>query len=133
MAPTNSAAYLEAKQSPKLIIRSAPYTSAKEDQIVIKNHALAINPIDWLVQERGDLLYTWLAYPFILGTDVSGEVVEVGTGVSRFKVGDRVLGFGFLVGSAKKINDPAKGGFQEYTVLLSHMAAKIPDSVTYER
>lgn len=30
-------------------------------------------------------------YPFILGTDVSGTVEEVGEGVTRFQKGDRVI------------------------------------------
>jgi NADPH:quinone reductase-like Zn-dependent oxidoreductase len=32
-------------------------------------------------------------YPFILGTDVAGEVAEVGSAVKDFKKGDRVLGY----------------------------------------
>jgi NADPH:quinone reductase-like Zn-dependent oxidoreductase len=34
-------------------------------------------------------------YPNICGTDVAGEVHEVGEGVTRFKKGDRVIGFVF--------------------------------------
>lgn len=131
MAPTNTAAYLEAKKSPKVVVRSAPYTSAKVGQIVIKNHAVAINPIDWLVQERGDIMFGWLKYPFIMGTDQAGEVVEIGPGVSRFKVGDRVIGH--AAGTNENINDPAQGSFQEYTVLLEHMSSKIPDDMSYEK
>ncbi|KAE8445417.1 hypothetical protein EG329_013430 [Mollisiaceae sp. DMI_Dod_QoI] len=131
MAPTNTAAYLESKKSPKLVVRSAPYTSAKAGQIVVKNHALAINPLDWLVQERGDIMFGWLAYPFIMGTDVSGEVVEVGAGVSRFKVGDRVIGH--CMGTNQDINEPAQGGFQEYSVLLENVTSKIPDDLSYDK
>jgi NADPH:quinone reductase-like Zn-dependent oxidoreductase len=32
-------------------------------------------------------------YPNVLGTDVAGEIHEVGEGVSQFKKGDRVLGY----------------------------------------
>lgn len=31
-------------------------------------------------------------YPNVLGTDVAGEVYEVGQGVTQFKKGDRVMG-----------------------------------------
>ena len=129
--PTNTAAYLQSKKAPKLTVRSAPYTPAKASQIVIKNHAIAINPLDWLVQERGDIMFGWLKYPFIMGTDVAGEVVEVGSAVTRFKIGDRVIGF--CTGTNENINDAAQSGFQEYTVVLDHMSAKIPGSMSYEK
>ncbi|CZR65685.1 related to oxidoreductase [Phialocephala subalpina] len=129
--PANTAAYLQSKKAPKLTVRSAPYTPAKASQIVIKNHAIAINPLDWLVQERGDIMFGWLKYPFIMGIDVAGEVVEVGSAVTRFKIGDRVIGF--CTGTNENINDAAQSGFQEYTVVLDHMSAKIPDSMSYEK
>lgn len=92
MAPVNTAAYLEVEKSPKLVVRSAPYTAAQYKQIVVKSHSLAFNILDWLIQECGSLMYRWLAYPLIMGADVSGEVVELGPDVARFKIGDRILG-----------------------------------------
>ena len=89
--PTNTAAWIGAKQA-KLEVRSAPYTPPRDNEIVIKNHAVAVNPIDWIIQVAGNLLYTWVKYPFVLGSDLAGEVVEVGNAVTRFKVGDRILG-----------------------------------------
>jgi NADPH:quinone reductase-like Zn-dependent oxidoreductase len=47
--PSNAAAWLVAKHA-KLVVKSAPYTSPREDEIVIKNQAVAINPIDWMKQ-----------------------------------------------------------------------------------
>jgi hypothetical protein len=66
----------------------------------------------------------------VLGEDVAGEVVEIGDAVTRFKVGDRVLGQA-LAGD-KSRNTPAEGAFQLYTVLLDHMASPIPDALDYE-
>jgi NADPH:quinone reductase-like Zn-dependent oxidoreductase len=57
--------------------------------IVVRNHAVAINPIDWIKEVAGDAVFNWIKYPFILGCDSAGEVVEVGSAVTRFKVGDR--------------------------------------------
>ena len=127
--PTNTAAWLPAKRA-KLEVKSAPYTHPRENEIVVKNHAVAINPLDWIIQVAGNLIFFWIKYPFILGSDSAGEVVEVGTGVTRFKVGDRVLGH--AVGTDKKRNSAAEGAFQEYTVVLAHMAAPIPDTMPYE-
>jgi NADPH:quinone reductase-like Zn-dependent oxidoreductase len=127
--PTNTAAWLGAKRA-KLEVKSAPYTSPRADEIVVKNHAVAINPLDWIIQVAGTLVFSWIKYPFVLGADLAGEVVEVGTAVTRFKVGDRVLGH--AVGTDKKRNSSAEGAFQEYTVVLAHMAAPIPSTMPYE-
>jgi len=127
--PTNTAAWLGPKHA-KLEVASAPYTHPRENEIVVKNRAVAINPIDWIIQIVGNLVFSWIKYPFILGSDLAGEVVEVGTAVTRFKVGDRVLGH--AVGTDKKRNSAAEGAFQTYTVVLAHMAAPIPSDLSYE-
>ena len=81
--PTNTAAWLLARQAP-LEVKSAPYPHPSESEIVVKNYAVAIDPVDWGIQQLGTLLFRWLKFPLILGGDLAGEVVEVGTGVSRF-------------------------------------------------
>lgn len=87
--------------------------------------------------------------PVVLGHEFSGEVVEIGEGVTKLKVGDRVivepivacgkcaackegkynlcssLGFHGLCGSG--------GGLAEYTVFPEEYVHKIPDSMTYEK
>lgn len=128
--PSNRAAYQPAQKAPSLEVRDAPYTAPDADKLVIRTKAAAINPIDWLIQTRGDIMFTHLNYPFVLGSDVAGEVVEVGRNVDRFKVGDRVVGF--TRATDPKINDAAEGGFQQYTVLRSHLASPIPDSLSFE-
>ena len=127
--PTNTAAWLGAKRA-ELEVEPAPYTRPREGEIVVKNHAVAVNPLDWMLQVVGDLIYPWIRYPFVIGTDLAGEVVEVGTAVARFSVGDRVLGH--AVGTDKSRNNPAEGAFQAYTVVLARMAAPIPDTMPYE-
>ncbi len=94
----------------------------------MKNGAVAVNPLDWGIQDMGETLFPWIAYPTVLGEDVAGEVVEVGSAVSRFKIGDRVVGH--AVGFVS--NEPSGGAFQIYTVLLAHMASPIPSTLSYE-
>ena len=60
---------------------------------------------------------------------MAGEGVEVGSAVTRFRVGDRVLGH--AVGTDRDSSRAAEGGFQTYSVLLERMAAPIPDTWTY--
>lgn len=83
---SNQAAWLDGAAKP-LRVAEAPMPSPKPDQLLIKNHALAINPVDWKIQDYGIFIQKW---PVILGCDVAGEVVEVGGEVQGFKVGDRV-------------------------------------------
>lgn len=129
MAPTNNAAFLQAKGTP-LKIKPSKYTSPGKYEVVIRNAAVAINPYDWIIQEANNLVVPWVKLPVILGTDVAGEVVEVGQGVTRFKVGDRVVAF--ALGLAKEVNKISEGGFQEYTVVRSDTTTILPDSMSFE-
>jgi NADPH:quinone reductase-like Zn-dependent oxidoreductase len=126
---TNTAAWIESSGAP-LEVKPAPYPRPGEHEIIVRNHAVAINPYDWITQAVGSLVTRWITYPFILGSDLAGEVVEVGPAVTRFSVGDRVLGH--AVGMEKARNNAREGAFQEYTVILDRMAAPIPDTMAYE-
>ena len=126
MAPTNTAAYLTSEKSP-LTISSAPYTSPSSSQLVIRTHALAINPVDWAIQSLGSALFPWLTYPKVIGSDIAGEVVEIGSATTRFKVGDRVVAL-----AAGLTTDASQSAFQEYVVVAENMTSPIPDSLAYE-
>ena len=126
--PDNSAAWLDAPYA-DLVVRDAPYTAPGPDEIVIRNRAVAVNPLDIVKQGRGDLMYRWLPYPLVLGTDVAGEVVEVGGSVTRFRVGDRVLAY--VVGMEKGRRHEAEGGFQLYSVARENLAAPVPDEMAF--
>ena len=127
--PANTAAWINAKHA-RLEVGPAPYTPPGDDQIVIRNHAVAINPLDWIIQVVGNLTYRWLNYPTVLGSDVAGEVAEAGKAVTRFRAGDRVLGH--AVGTDKDSNSAAGGAFQQYTVVLERLASPIPDTLPFE-
>ena len=127
--PANTAAWLPAK-GVKLEVGPAPYTAPGAGEIVVENRAVAINPVDWAIPLFGQMIFPWIKRPMVLGEDVAGVVVEVGPGVTRFKVGDRVVGH--ALGIKKEHNRPAEGAFQAYTVLVETMAAPIPDSLAFE-
>src|SRR6266403_824416 len=68
----------------------APRPEPQSNEVLIRVHAAAVNPIDWKVRE-GDMKDFWPhKFPLILGWDLSGVVEELGRGMSRFKKGDEV-------------------------------------------
>lgn len=84
---SNQAAWLEGKDAHPLAIRTADMPKPGPLEVVVKNHAVAINPLDWKMQ-AGSYVDK---FPIIIGTDVAGEIYEVGSQVKNFKIGDRVL------------------------------------------
>ncbi|TVY89393.1 Zinc-binding alcohol dehydrogenase domain-containing protein [Lachnellula willkommii] len=123
--PSNTAAWLTAAKSNPLEVKTAAYTSPEDHEILVKNGAVAVNPVDWKIQDRASFP---LNYPTVLGQDVAGTVVEVGSAVSRFKTGDRVLGHALGLATQKA----SYGGFQEYTIISDILASQIPSTLSFE-
>ncbi|KAK3213982.1 hypothetical protein GRF29_28g1669548 [Pseudopithomyces chartarum] len=82
---SNQAAWIPEARG-KLVVKEAPMPQAGEGEVVVKNHAWAINPVEWKIQTYGIMLQS---YPNILGVDSAGEVHDVGPGVTHLKKGDR--------------------------------------------
>lgn len=60
-------------------------------EVSVRVHAAGINPVDWKIREghlKEMLHYT---FPLVLGWDFSGVVDALGSGLTRFKVGDEVF------------------------------------------
>lgn len=131
MSYHNEAAWLPAKQVKPLQVAPAPYTPPGPGQMVVKNGAVAINPIDWQKQILGNILLGYIKYPFVLGGDVAGTVVEVGPGVERFKVNDRIVAAALAI--APISGNPAEGAFQKYTVVREHMASPLPYNISFQQ
>jgi len=95
----------------------------KENQVLIKEHATSINPIDWKLRE-GYLkqMMDW-PFPIILGWDVAGVITEVGSQVTDWKVGDQVFA---------RPETTRFGTYAEETIVDDHLVAKIPENVTFE-
>ncbi|KAK9944722.1 hypothetical protein M0R45_010277 [Rubus argutus] len=68
-----------------------PIPTPKKNEVLLKLEAASLNPVDWKIQ-KGQLRPLFpLKFPLIPLTDVSGEIVEVGERVKKFKVGDKVV------------------------------------------
>ncbi len=130
MPGQNTALWLD-KPGTAFQVRPAPYTSPAPDEVVVRVRAVAVNPIDGLPALAYRIVLPWLTYPAVIGSDVAGEVVELGADVTRFAVGDRVVGHAASI--EKSVNRPAAGAFQHYTVLTQHMVSPIPDDLGFEQ
>ena len=68
----------------------------KPNQILIKVHASSVNPIDLMKREGyGRAIFEKqrkILFPWILGSDFSGSVVELGSKVTGFNIDDEVWG-----------------------------------------
>jgi NADPH:quinone reductase-like Zn-dependent oxidoreductase len=62
------------------------------NQILVRVHAAAINPIDWKLLNGNLSLIIRFSFPHIPGKDVAGVVVDVGSSVKHLKVGDKIYG-----------------------------------------
>ena len=56
-------------------------------EILVKVQAAALNPVDWKIRKYGILIDE---YPAVVGSDIAGDVEDVGPGVTGFVKGDRV-------------------------------------------
>lgn len=121
---TNSAAWLPAAKARPFEVTPAPLWTPSNNEILVRNRAVAINPVDGLLQT---LAVFPLNYPTIIGADVAGEVFAVGPNVN-FKPGNRVLGH--AVGLMTQRNE--ENAFQAYTILRANMTAEIPDGISFE-
>ncbi|KAF2751102.1 GroES-like protein [Sporormia fimetaria CBS 119925] len=131
----NRAAFIYEPKTP-FRVEDTPVPTAGPNEVVIKNYAVAINPVDAKVQQWGIFLKH---YPNVLGADVAGEVHEVGPGVRHVKKGDRVMGFVSLPilsnlpshAFSLVTQNPRDGGFQNYTVCTSLVVSRIPSYLSY--
>jgi len=62
------------------------------DEIAVRVKAASVNPFDWKVRQGAMKFLMRGRFPRAMGTDFSGVVESVGAGVTRFRVGDEVLG-----------------------------------------
>lgn len=112
-----------------LQIKEVPKPIPKENEILVKVHATTVNRTDCAMLTAKPFIMrflTGLSKPKnpILGTDFAGEVEAIGNGVSTYKIGDKVFGFG----------DEGLSTHAEYlTISVSKGVMKMPENRSYEQ
>lgn len=106
----------------RLEYRTAPRPRAGRHQIVVQIHASSLNPHDWKYHDTLRKIYiSPLPMPALtIGHDLSGTVVERGSKVTRFKVGDEVFAMSMKTGA-----------FGEFLALDERMAAPKPKNLSH--
>src|SRR6187200_2237314 len=100
-----------------VVIQDVPEPKPKTTDVLVKIKAIALNRAD-LGSAKGDTSHG-AATGKPVGSEFSGEVVEVGSEAKGFKVGDRVM-----------CHSP--GSHAEYAVSDYGRAMKIPDGMSFE-
>ncbi|KAK4056575.1 hypothetical protein OIO90_002423 [Microbotryomycetes sp. JL221] len=89
-------------------------------EVLIKNVIVSSNPKDWKIP------FYMAPYEAVEGNDIAGTIESVGSGVSRFKKGDRVAAF-TPMRTANKY-----GAYAEYTVAKEPTTFPVKDKTSFE-
>ena len=93
-------------------------------EVVVKVHAMSVNPVDWKVREGQARIFTGSKFPKVLGSECAGEVAETGAGATKFRQGDRVV----MYASVKKL-----GAFAECACTAEERVYPIAEGITFEQ
>jgi NADPH2:quinone reductase len=96
---------------------------AAKGEVLIKIAFTSVNPVDWKIREgylQGMLPHQ---LPIIPGWDAAGQVVELGEGVTKFKLGDNVFSYA-------RLPTVQFGTYAEYIALPAESVALSPKSLS---
>jgi NADPH:quinone reductase-like Zn-dependent oxidoreductase len=98
----------------------APTPVPKDDEILIRVHAMGVNPVDWKIREGHVRQRIVLPLPVSPGGDISGVVEKVGAAAAGFRAGDAVFAMIGLVGA-----------YAEYVCIRPGIAAAKPKTMSH--
>lgn len=121
---TMKAVRIHAYGGPELLhYEEIPRPLLSPDDILIRVRSAGVNPVDWKI--RAGYLQGFLKHqlPLILGWDVSGEVVEIGSEATGFNIGDEVYA---------RPNIERDGSYAEYIAVKASEAAHKPATLDHD-
>jgi NADPH:quinone reductase-like Zn-dependent oxidoreductase len=98
-----------------------PRPEPKQDELLIRVMAAAVNPVDVAIREGR---FGGGKLPLILGMDVSGVVAKIGGKITKFKTGDAVYAY---------LSFREQGGYAEYAIATESETALKPRSIDFEK
>ena len=99
-----------------------PRPAIKPDELLVRIHAVGLNPIDTMIPKGSFKPILRFQLPATLGSDLAGVVVETGSQVTRFKVGDAVFASVFDLGN---------GSLAEFAAVPESAAALKPANLDF--
>lgn len=90
------------------------------NEVLVRIHATTVNPLDMKIREGYLKAQMPITFPYIPGEDASGIVEAIGSGVTNFKIGDKVFACRF------------GGTYAEYAVFQEDTIALIPNNVNLD-
>src|SRR5437868_11866808 len=112
------------------VVADYPVPTAVEGHVVIRVRASSFNYHD-IFTVRG-MPGIKVPMPMIIGLDIAGEILEIGSGVSGWKSGDRVL-VNPLNKKKGLMGEMMHGGLAEKCLVAADQLIKMPDDVTFEQ
>jgi NADPH:quinone reductase-like Zn-dependent oxidoreductase len=106
---------------------NVPRPEPKDDEVLVRVKATSLNPIDWKMRSGSAKARFPVTFPAILGRDLAGEVVQVGT---RVNGSSSLFSGGFTQG--QRVMALATETYAEYAVAKADSLAPIPDALDYE-
>jgi alcohol dehydrogenase len=100
-----------------------PDPELREDDVLVQIHAAGVNLLDAKIRDGDFKRMLPYRFPLILGNEVAGVVVRVGSRVRRFKPGDEVYA---------RPDDDRIGAFAECIAMQEDAGAKKPKNLTME-
>ena len=115
------------------VVTDYPDPQAGPGWVVVKVGATSLNFHD--IFTRRGMPGIRIPFPLIVGSDLAGEIVEVGQNVSGWSLGDRVLVDPLPCEGTewKFIGEQFDGGRAEYCAVHSEQLVNLPDAVSYEQ
>jgi NADPH:quinone reductase-like Zn-dependent oxidoreductase len=100
-----------------------PAPSAGPKEVLVQVRAAGLNPVDFKTREGKLRVIRRYPLPAVMGNEIAGVVESVGSGVTRFSVGDRVYA---------RLDRDNMGGLAEQAVVHEDYLAKMPASLAFE-
>ena len=103
--------------------QDAPRPEPKDDEILVRVMAAAVNPVDTYVRQGMFAKRGMDNRPAILGYDIAGVVEKIGASAMKFRVGDKVYSY---------LSVMRGGGYAEFAIAKESESAIKPKNISFE-